>query len=89
MLRDGGPTKRVGAGRRLGLVFEAGEGLFGLEVCEADDMIVVCDLTVTGTLMLKLSRYFGYCTCARAQMGHERIAIASCPIERANSASSK
>ena len=43
VLRDGGPTKRVGAGRRLGLVFEVGEGLFGLEGCVTVDMIVVCD----------------------------------------------
>ena len=30
-------------GRRLGLVFEVGEGLFGLEGCVTVDMIVVCD----------------------------------------------
>jgi hypothetical protein len=39
VLREGGPTKSEGAGRRLGLVFEVGEGLFGFAGCVVDDMV--------------------------------------------------
>lgn len=39
VLREGGPTKSDGAGRRLGLVFEVGEGLVGFAGCVVVDIL--------------------------------------------------
>ena len=39
VLREGGPTNSDGAGRRLGLVFEVGDSLFGFAGCVVDDMV--------------------------------------------------
>lgn len=43
VLREGGPTKRVGAGRRLGLVLAVGDGLVGFEGCDSEAMIAIVE----------------------------------------------
>jgi hypothetical protein len=78
VFRDGGPTKREGAGRRLGLVFAVGEGLFGLEADVVVDMALnvpianesmgLSGLGQFGIVNVLLYRSFSYVSASPSQL---------------------